>query len=105
MTTSPEVSIEPRRLGLGWLDPQVGAYLVLAQSPHREGNRVPNGGAQRGRELLELPVGGDIDPDTSAMHAIMLALLHAHASGKATLPRCLCRRLGGLGGSLKPHGR
>ncbi len=71
-TTSSKVSIEPGRLRLCGLGPQVGAYLVLAQAPNREGDRVPDSGAQFSCELLELPMGGDIDPNPRARHVDQL---------------------------------
>ena len=72
VTTSPEVSIEPCRLGFAEIGPQVGAYPILTQTSHRKRDGVTHGGSQLSRESLEFPVRRDVYADTSALHAIML---------------------------------
>src|SRR3990170_1566704 len=67
-TTSPEISIKPIRLGAGERSLQLQTDPVLAQTPHRQRNRLPYCRAELRSEALQLLVGSLIDPNTGALH-------------------------------------
>lgn len=73
---SPEFSIEPLDLVTGEGLSQLGADLILAESQHREGNRLADGRPEFPGQPFEFFVSGPVDPHAGALHATEHTPLH-----------------------------